>query len=85
MPQVQYMKTWNFNFHAHSLHNHIDKVSMSKIPSRILRLQSDSEDTVCETDMARYESSFLLSLKMEMPGSTKMLVPVCQTPPRHIP
>ena len=34
---------------------------------------------------SRYKSSFLLTLKMEMPGSTKMLVPVCQTPPHHIP
>ena len=32
-----------------------------------------------------YKSYFPLSLKMEMPGSTKMLVPMCQTPPHHIP
>ena len=28
------------------------KISRSKIPSRILRQESDSEDTVCETDVA---------------------------------
>ena len=32
-----------------------------------------------------YESSFLRTLKVEMPASTKMLVPTCQTPPHHVP
>jgi len=31
------------------------------------------------------KSSFLLTLKMEMLGSTKMFVPMCKTPPYHIP
>jgi len=29
-------------------------------------------------------SSFPVTLKMEMPGSTKLLVAMCQTPPHHI-
>ena len=28
---------------------------------------------------------YQLILKMEMPGSTKMFIPMCQTPPHHIP
>ena len=39
----------------------------------------------CCPPSSGYKSSFLLSLMMEMPGSTRMLVPMCQTRPHHIP
>jgi len=39
----------------------------------------------CYPSSSGYESSFLLTLKMEVPGCTKMLVPMCQTQPLHIP
>ena len=39
----------------------------------------------CCSSSSWYKSSFLLTLKMDMPLSTNMFVPVCQTPTHHIP
>jgi len=56
MPQArENMELQYDRHHAHSLHNHNDNVSRSKIPSRILRQESDSEDRVCETDVAQLQ------------------------------
>jgi len=47
--------------------------------------KSEQFGGTCCPPLSGYEGPFFPTLKMEMPGSTKMLVPVCQTPPHHIP
>ena len=57
-------------------YSHNDEVSRSKIPSRILRQESDSEDTVCETDVAQLQLQSFSGCICQQQNMTCMANPV---------